>query len=286
MKISEILKEKNEGVSFEFFPPKSDIGKKSLSATVSVLKEFKPLYMSMTYGAGGGTQERTKDAVELLLQETKIEVMPHLTCIGAHKETISGLLDYYKERKIDNIMALRGDPPCGVDNFSFAQQDFSYAVDLVKTIKINDNFCIGVAVYPEGHIESPGIDQDIEYTKQKIDIGADFAVTQMFFDNKYFYQMLERFHKKGITIPVLPGILPLTDVDKVKQFAAICRSTIPEHIERAMARFAGNPQEMEKVGIDFTIKQCRDLIRNGAKKLHFFTLNKPEIIKTILNAIF
>jgi len=285
MKVIDILQNQDQGVAFEFFPPKGEKGKKSLKATVEALRQYNPLYASMTYGAGGGTQEKTKEAVCMLLAEGTFEVMPHLTCIGADGGSIKSLLDEYKENGIENIMALRGDPPQDTCNFDFSKQEFPYASRLVKYIKQNSHFCIGVAVYPEGHIEASSLEEDMEHTKQKIDAGADFAVTQMFFDNSYYYAFLERTRKKGINIPILPGILPLTDIAKVKQFTSICRTTIPRNIEEEMGRFADRPLEMEKVGIDFTIKQCRDLIKNGASQLHFFTLNKPAVIAAILKAI-
>ncbi len=285
MKISRILKNNDQGVSFEFFPARTEKGRKSLADMIGILKQYKPLYVSMTYGAGGGGRDRTKDAVSLLLESKELEVMPHLTCLGAECGEIKDLLDEYKAKGIENIMALRGDPPEGVNDFDFTRKDFSYAIDLVKTLKDYSRFCIGVAVYPEGHIETASIEEDLEYTKQKIDAGADFAVTQMFFDNKYYYSLIDRMHKKGIDIPVLPGILPLTDVEKVKQFASICRAVIPKHIEEKMRCAIGHPEEMEKIGIDFTIEQCRQLIKNGIKRLHFFTLNKPQVITRILEAI-
>lgn len=285
MKIKQILKNRDQGISFEFFPSRTEKGRISLANTIERLKQYNPLYVSMTYGAGGGDQERTKDAVSLLLETKELEVMPHLTCLGAEHNQIKELLDEYKAKGIENIMALRGDPPEGVDGFDFTQKDFSYAADLVKTLKSYGHFCVGVAVYPEGHIESASLEVDMDYTKQKINAGADFAVTQMFFDNRYYYTMLDRMQKKGIDIPVLPGILPLTDVEKVKKFASICRATIPKDIEEKMQRYKDQPQEMEKIGIDFTIEQCRGLINSGVKQLHFFTLNKPQVIVRILEAI-
>ncbi len=285
MKISEILKQNQSGVAFEFFPPRSESGKASLINTIKALAECKPLYTSMTCGAGGTTQGVTKEAVSLLLKEKDFEVMPHLTCLDLEPDALRDLLDYYQSQGIENIMALRGDPPQDVSNFSFSQQHFFCARDLVKSIKDYGYFSIGVAVYPEGHIETSTLEEDLEYARKKIDAGADFAVTQMFFDNSYYYRLLERMKRQGINIPVLPGILPLTDLAKVKQFASICRTTIPQNIEETMAKLAGKPQEQEKAGIDFTIQQCQDLIKNGAKKLHFFTLNQPEIIKTILKAL-
>lgn len=285
MKISDILKQRGQGVSFEFFPPKTENGKPALAATVEALKGYNPLYVSMTYGAGGITQERTKEAVYMLLEEKKLVVMPHLTCIGAGKDSIKSLLDEYKQKGVANIMALRGDPPQGNLDFNFSRQEFSYGRDLVSFVKQYGYFCVGAAVYPEGHIETSSLEEDTEYAKQKIDAGADFAVTQMFFNNVYFYALRDRMKKKGINIPVLPGILPLTNLSKVKEFASICRTTIPKNIERVMARLVNQPDEQEKAGIDFTIKQCRDLIKNGAKQLHFFTLNRPKVMRTILDAI-
>lgn len=285
MKISEILKKHKKGVSFEFFPPKTEKGKQALLTTVKALKERKPLYASMTCGAGGAIQDKSKEAVYMLLEEEELVVMPHLTCLKAQETDIRNLLEEYKQKGIRNIMALRGDPPQGVSDFDFSKQDFCYARDLVTFLKKGGDFCIGVAVYPEGHIETGSLEQDIEYTKQKIDAGADFAVTQMFFDNSYYYSLLERMRKKGINIPVLPGILPLTNIAKVKEFASVCRTTIPKDIEEKMGSLSLNPSDMEKCGIDFTIKQCQDLIKNGAQRLHFFTLNKPSVIKAILDAI-
>tara|TARA_B100000315_G_C14581525_1_gene590736 strand:+ start:1450 stop:2307 length:858 start_codon:yes stop_codon:yes gene_type:complete len=285
MKISEILKEKSEGVSFEFFPPKTEKGLEKLSEKAKDLAEYKPLYASMTCGAGGTTQVRTKDAVQTLLKDKNLTVMPHLTCIGIKKDLVNHLLDEYAEQGIANIMALRGDiPEAGLDSDGLAH-DFKYARDLVTLIKKHSNFDIGVAVYPEGHIETSSLEEDLEYTKKKIDSGANFAVTQMFFDNDYYSKLLERMQAKGITIPVLPGILPLTNLQKVREFASICRATIPEAVEKKIEPFCDSPEDMEKAGIEVTIAQCRDLKRRGFKKMHFFTLNRVSVMKQILDAI-
>ncbi len=285
VKISKILKEKEAGISFEFFPPRNEKSKGNLVETIKILKEYKPLYTSMTCGAGGTTQSKTKDAVQLLLDFKDLVVMPHVTCLCSAKSEIEDVLNQYQERGIVNIMALRGDPPTDVGDDGIIKGDFSYAQELVRFIKERFSFDIGAAVYPEGHIEMSSLAQDLEFTKQKIDSGVEFAVTQMFFDNTYFYKLIDRMRTKGIDIPVLPGILPLTNVSKVKKFASICRSTIPKHIEEAMSAHQDNLSDMIKVGIDFTIKQCQDLKKNGFKQLHFFTLNKPLIMKAILDAI-
>jgi len=182
-------------------------------------------------------------------------------------------------------MALRGDPPEGIPNFDFKTQELSYAADLVKFIKQNYNFSVGVAVYPEGHIESKSLDEDFEFTRKKIAAGADFAVTQMFFDNTFYYSYLDKLRKNKIDIPVLPGILPLTDVAKIKKMAAVCRVALPKRIEDKMESLRDDPVEMGRVGLDFTIKQCQDLMKNGVKKIHFFTLNQPVVIKRIIESL-
>lgn len=285
MRIIDILKTHTQGFSFEFFPPKTENGMNSLVSTVKALKVYKPLYTSMTYGAIGSDQNKTKEATYKLIEEKDLVVMPHLTCVGASVDTIKELLSEYKEKGIKNIMALRGDPPLGASAIDFKSQMLCYAKDLVHFIREQDHFCVGVAVYPEGHIETKSLEEDIEYTKQKIDMGADFAVTQMFFDNSHFYNFLERADKKGIKIPVLPGIFPLTDIDKLKKFCSVARTTVPKEIEDQMLRFRNKPEDMERAGIEITINQCRDLIKHGHKRLHFFTFNKAGMIKAILSGI-
>ena len=285
MKIIDILNQNSRGVAFEFFPPKTEGGRRALIATADALEDYNPLYASMTFGAGGATQERTKEAVYMLVEHKDLVVMPHMTCVGADSDSVKSLLDEYKQAGIENIMALRGDTPELVEGFDFSKQEFCFAQDLVKFLKDYGHFCMGVAVYPEAHIETPCLDADLEYAKQKIDAGADFAVTQMFFDNVFYYDFLERAKNKGINIPILPGILPLTNLDKVKQFASICKTTIPKKVIERMEKFKANSPDMQKAGIELTIEQYRDLMNKGIERLHFFTLNKPEIMKEILDAL-
>jgi len=285
MKIVDTLRIRESGFAFEFFPPKTDTAKEAFVATVDMLKKFNPLYMTMTYGASGKTRETTKEAVDILLRNKSIETVPHLTCVGLKKAEIKAMLDDYKRKGIENIMALRGDPPEGAPGFDFKSQELSYAGDLVRFIKQHYNFCVGVAVYPEGHVESKSLDEDFALTCKKIETGADFAVTQMFFDNSFYYAYLEKLRKCKIEIPVLPGILPLTDVAKVKKMAAVCRVAIPKRIEEKMESLRDNPVEMGRVGLDFTIKQCQDLLKHGVKKIHFFTLNQPVVIKRIIDSL-
>lgn len=284
MSLREVFRKRGKGISFEFFPPKSVEGKESFMRVVKDLSKYDPLYVSVTYGAGGTTQERTGNTLRWIKKETNLTVMSHLTCIGATRTSMDGLLRDYMAHSIDNILALRGDPPRNVADFDPAKGEFRYAKDLVEFIKRYNYFSIAVAVYPEGHQESPGIEKDMEYTKQKIDAGADFGITQMFFDNRYYYDFLERAEKIGIKIPILPGIMPITDCRKIEEFAEFCNATIPKGIKEKMASVLDEPDEMKKLGIEYAIKQCKDLMKNGVRYLHFYTMNKSDAVSEIIDA--
>ena len=285
MKISDIFKQKEKGISFEFFPPKSAEGRAGLMKVVHDLGKYDPLYVSVTYGAGGSTQDRTFNTLKWIREETKLNVMSHLTCIGATRKTMENLLMDYISNGIDNVLALRGDPPKNVPDFDPAKGEFKYAKDLVEFVKRYNYFSIAVAVYPEGHFQSPSIEKDMEYTKMKVDAGADFGITQMFFDNKYYYDFMDRALKLGIKIPILPGIMPITDCRKIEEFAKFCNATIPKEIKQKMELVLDKPEEMRKIGIEYAIKQCDDLIKNGVKYLHFYTMNKAETVGEIIEGI-
>jgi methylenetetrahydrofolate reductase (NADPH) len=285
VKIKEILREKKGGVSFEFFPPKSAGGRQGFMSMVHELRRYDPLYVSVTYGAGGSTQERTENTLNWIRAETDLTTMSHLTCIGATRKGMDTLLGRYARNGIDNILALRGDPPRGAPDFDASKGEFRYAKDLVEFIVRYNHFSIAVAVYPEGHIESPDIWKDLEYTKQKVDAGADFGITQMFFENRYFYDFMERAGRAGIGIPIFPGIMPITDCRKIEEFADFCNATIPAEVRKRMEPYLDNPEEMRKIGIDYAIAQCDDLIRNGVRYLHFYTMNKSEAVREIIDAL-
>jgi methylenetetrahydrofolate reductase (NADPH) len=285
MLIREVLKKNEKGISFEFFPPKSPSQRKDFMAVVKELSTFNPLYISVTYGAGGTTQERTITTLQWIKEETDLTVMSHLTCIGATRGSMDELLRRYISMGIDNILALRGDPPRNVPDFDPSKGEFRYARDLVRFIKGYNYFSIAVAVYPEGHQESPNLEKDIEYTRQKIDEGADFAITQMFFDNRYFYEFMERALKAGITIPIIPGIMPIGDIKKISEFASYCKATIPEKIRKRFGGIEDNPDEMKKAGIDIAIEQCLELFDNGVRFFHFYTLNRSEMVSSILKVL-
>ncbi|MEE9524834.1 MAG: methylenetetrahydrofolate reductase [NAD(P)H] [Thermodesulfovibrionales bacterium] len=285
MKINEILKKKDRGISFEFFPPKTEEGKHGLLAVVKDLSRYNPLYASVTYGAGGTTQDRTKDVLYMLRKETDLTLMSHLTCIGATSESMDRLLSDYKEHGIENILALRGDLPPDVPDFDPTKGEFPYAKDLVEFIRPYDCFSIAVAVYPEVHQEATSADSDLDYAKQKIDAGADFAITQMFFDNKYYFEFLDRARKKGINIPIFPGIMPVTDLNKIRKFASFCKATIPEEVEDRMAGVLDKPEEMQKIGIELAITQCEELLDNGVSYLHFYTMNRSDVVSNLIDAL-
>lgn len=285
MKIKEIFIKKNKGISLEFFPPKSAAGKDSFMKVVNELKQHDPLYVSVTYGAGGSTQDRTSNTLKWIKQESELTVMSHLTCIGASETSMDDLLKDYMANDIDNVLALRGDPPKDVKDFDLTAGEFKYAKDLVGFVKKYGYFSTAVAVYPEGHIESPTIEKDMEYTKQKVDAGADFGITQMFFDNRYYYEFMERAKKTGINIPILPGIMPVSDLNKIREFASFCKTTIPAALEDKMAPYLDNPEAMKKAGIEYAVNQCEDLLKNGVKYLHFYTMNKSEAVSSIINAL-
>jgi methylenetetrahydrofolate reductase (NADPH) len=218
-------------------------------------------------------------------QETDLTVMSHLTCIGATKASMDSLLKEYQDRGVDNILALRGDPPRNAPGFDLTLGEFKYARDLVEFIRKYGTFSIAVAIYPEGHGQSPSIEKDMEYTKQKIDAGADFGITQMFFDNRYYYECIDRAAKLGITVPILPGIMPIIDCRKIREFADFCNTTVPKDILDRMEPVIDMPEEMRKLGVEFAVRQCEDLIKHGVNKFHFYTMNRSDSVKEILMSL-
>lgn len=285
MKIAEVFQTQEKGVSFEFFPAKTPEGLEQLVKVAQELETYGPLYASVTYGAGGTTQDRTKETLYELREKTGMNLMSHLTCVGATRELIGSLLEDYAAHGIDNILALRGDPPHDMYEFDREKGEFQYAKDLVEFIKPYGKFSISVAVYPEGHPEAPSLEKDIEFTKLKIAAGADFAITQMFFDNSYFFDFMEKAGKAGIDIPVFPGIMPITDFAKIKKFASFCQATIPDSVEKALGPLQDKPDEMFKKGVELAVKQCEELIANGVDYLHFYTLNQSATVKEILASV-
>ncbi len=288
MKIGQLLKESKRSISFEFFPPKTPEGEESLFRTIKELEYIKPTFVSVTYGAGGSTRERTIRIVKKIHTQTSLTVMAHQTCIGHTRKEIVDILSEYKSTGVQNILALRGDIPQGQEeSFVFPKDGCRYASELVKLIReqFGDWFSIGVASYPEGHPESPDLDTDIFYFKKKVEAGAEFSITQMFFDNRYFYSFIEKVHKAGIDIPIIPGIMPVTNFKQIKKFADMCGATIPPELIKKIQPVADRPEEVEKIGIEYAVQQCEDLLKNGVKGLHFYTLNKSKATIKIYEAV-
>lgn len=285
MKISEILKNKFT-ISFEFFPPKTDNGVEELFNTIKNLKSINPSFVSVTYGAGGSTRERTQQLVIKLAKEDNLNPMAHLTCISHTKNEILEILNLYKNSGIDDILALRGDPPLG-SNIDPDQQELKHTIDLINLIKNNfgDFFSIGGAAFPERHPESPSIEWEIKYFKLKVESGLDFAITQLFFDNNAYYKFIELVNKANINIPIIPGIMPITNFKQVKRFVQLTRATIPFSLTEKLLEYENNSDETFKIGVEYAIKQCEDLIRNNVPGLHFYTLNKSNATMEIFNAI-
>ncbi|OIO71713.1 MAG: methylenetetrahydrofolate reductase [NAD(P)H] [Zetaproteobacteria bacterium CG_4_9_14_3_um_filter_49_83] len=278
MKLRDIFsKAEKPLLSVEFFPPKTDKGEENLWTCIQELKPMHPAYVSVTYGAGGTTQDRTRNIVLRIKEQTGLEPVAHLTCVGATQAQLNALLEDYRTHGLDNILALRGDPPEGMDKFEATSGGLSHATDLIEFIHQRNHFSIACATYPEGHPESThGVADDIQYLKLKQDNGADMAVTQYFFDNDTFFRFRDAAHAAGVTLPIVPGIMPITNFEQIVRFSGMCGASIPEKIHQQMSPIQQNLDDVKKLGIDIAISQCQALLSNGVPGLHFYTLNKSE----------
>lgn len=286
MHINEILNSNRICFSFEFFPPRDLETSEQLFGVISELVSLKPAYVSVTYGAGGSTRELTHSLVTRISRETDLTVVSHLTCIGSSREEIGNLVQVYWSEGIRNIMALRGDPPRGTDTFEPHPHGFIHAAELVSFIRSDfPGMGIGVAGYPEGHAETPNRLTEIEYLKRKVDAGADYICTQLFFDNRDFYDFRERCELAGITVPILAGIMPITSIKGIRRMADLALGTrYPARLLRALAR-AEDDEHVEKVGIHWATEQVRDLIDNGVRGIHFYTLNRSRATLRIYDSL-
>jgi len=287
MKLSDILAAADKPlISCEFFPPKTDQGETNLWQCLNELRSINPAYISVTYGAGGTTQNRTKGIVTRIKEETGLSPVAHLTCVGASKEQLAELLAEYRAAGIENILALRGDAPTGSDHFETTSGGFSYATDLIAFLRSQGDFSIACATYPEGHPESRGgVADDIRYLKMKQDNGADCAVTQYFFDNDTFFRFRDATEKAGITIPIIPGIMPVSNFDQIVRFSGMCGASIPDWMSQKMQPIKEDLQAVQALGIELAAKQCRELLQAGAPGLHFYTLNKSAATIAIRNQL-
>jgi len=262
-------------ISCEFFPPKTDKGEENLWSCLQELQAINPAYVSVTYGAGGTTQERTKRIVLGIKEKTGLSPVAHLTCVGSTSEQLGDLLDEYTEAGIENILALRGDAPEGQSNFEAVDGGFSYATDLIDFVHNRGDFSVACATYPEGHPESKGgVADDIRYLKMKQDNGAICAVTQYFFENDAFFRFRDAASKAGVTIPLIPGVMPILNYEQIVRFSAMCGASIPVWVHEKMQPLQADLDAVKALGIELAIKQCQALLANDVAGLHFYTLNK------------
>ena len=282
MKLSNLWKEKDVTLSFEAFPPKKDSDFDSVATAVEKIAQLKPDFMSVTYGAGGGTSTYTSQIAQIV-QAQGVTALAHLTCVSSDRERIHHELDALKEAGIENILALRGDYPEGYD--PAAPRDFRYAYELVKEITAYGGFCIGGACYPEGHVECLSQAEDLRHLKEKVDCGVDFLTTQMFFDNSLLYSYLYRIREKGITIPVIAGIMPVTSGSQLKRIAQMSGSYMPARFLSLVDKYGDNPAAMKQAGIAYATDQIIDLLANGIKGIHVYTMNKPDVAAQIQSNI-
>jgi methylenetetrahydrofolate reductase (NADPH) len=286
MKISELFRTQNRTYSFEFFPPKDELSAVDFGINVGQLLKLNPSFVSVTYGAGGTTQERTFRLVDLLQNKTGLTTMAHYTCVNASKEKIETDLNCLKTIGIENLMLLRGDPPVGQNTFVPHPQGFRYASELIRFVKSKFDICAGGAAYVEKHPEAVTIQDDLLHLRQKVEAGADFLITQLFFDNDKYLSFVKQARDLGINCRIIPGIIPITAFTQIERFTKMSGANIPEALVEKMEEFKGNPEKTYQVGMDYAIRQCHDLLVMGAPGLHFYTLNKSratiEIFETLV----
>lgn len=279
MKIRELLAEDRITISFEVFPPKKAERFEAVRSACAKIAELSPSFISVTYGAGGTTAGFTAELAAQLNKEAGATVMPHLTCVASTKEHVDRMLETYEKNGIENIMALRGDLP----KDGHMENDFQHASDLIRYIRSKSDLCIGGACYPEGHVESANKRRDIYYVKEKVDAGCDFLTTQMFFDNNIFYNFLYRAREAGITVPILAGIMPITNAKQLDRSVALSGTNVPERFRAIVDQFGSDPAAMKQAGIVYASSQIIDLIANNVKHIHVYSMNKPDVAAGILN---
>ena len=281
MKIRDILAEEKPTLSFEVFPPKTADNYQSVETAALKIAQAEPAFMSVTYGAGGGTSQYTVQIASTIKNKGNVTPLAHLTCVSSTRESVKQILQELKDNQIENVLALRGDIPAE----GTLVHDYRYASELIHEIKQAGEFCIGAACYPEGHVESANKTEDILHLKEKVDAGCDFLTTQMFFDNNILYNFLYRIREKGIQVPVLAGIMPVTNA---KQIARICKMSgtyLPARFKAIVDRFGDNPAAMKQAGIAYATEQIIDLIANGVNGIHVYSMNKPDVAMQIKESL-
>ncbi|MFN0061219.1 MAG: methylenetetrahydrofolate reductase [NAD(P)H] [Myxococcaceae bacterium] len=286
MKIRDRLSQKEPCFSFEFFPPKTDEGVGRLLEALDELSPLSPGFVSVTYGAGGSTRSRTLDLVRQIRQRSGIEAMAHLTCVGHTRDELAGTVDALAKMGVENVLALRGDPPAGTPRFEPTPGGFTHANELVAFVRERGHaFCLGGAGYPEAHLESASRDEDLVHLRRKVDAGLDFVITQLFFDNAFFYDFVERARRAGITVPIVPGIMPITNYDQLQRFVRLCGATVPMKLLLQLERIKDDPEAVVQLGVAHATVQCLELLQRGVPGIHFYTLNRSPATRMIVSAL-
>jgi methylenetetrahydrofolate reductase (NADPH) len=286
MRIDQILETRRPCFSFEFFPPKTDEGQRNLEDALSELKKDKPDYASVTYGAAGSTRERTVEVTKWIKEDLGLEAMAHLSCVGEPVERLRDILDEIDAAGIENVLALRGDPPRGETEWRPHPDGLKSSVELIELIRESYDFCVGATCFPEVHPEAPDLDHDLRYTKRKIDSGASFLITQLFFDNDDYFRFVANAREYGIDVPILPGIMPITNFEQIKRFTSLCGATIPPALhDQLAARHEEGGEAVAELGVSYAALQSADLLARGAPGIHFYTLNKSPATRAILSAL-
>ncbi len=282
MKLTEIFKNESPSLSFEVFPPKTTTSFESVKTATEEIAKLKPSFMSVTYGAGGGTSQYTLDIAKNIKKQYGVPTLAHLTCVSSTKETVHSMIESIKDAGIQNIMALRGDIPQDMLNNDRSQWTYHHAIDLIRELKESGaDFCIGGACYPEIHPESSNQKEDIKYLKEKVDAGCDFLTTQMFFDNNLLYNYLYKIREAGITVPVIPGIMPITNAKFLERSIKLSGSFIPQRFKSLVDKFGTDSEAMKQAGIAYATDQIIDLYANGITNVHVYSMNKPDVAQKI-----
>jgi len=285
MRIAEILENRRPVFSFEFFPPKTEEGQRTLGLALGQLQDDRPDFVSMTYGAGGSTRNATVELTKWIKNDLGVEAMAHLSCVGEPTERLIELLGEIQAAGVENVLALRGDPPRGQTEWTPHPEGLSYSVELIRLIAERFDFCVGAACFPEVHPDAPDRDSDLRYAREKQDAGAAFLITQLFFDNEAYFEYVEAARAAGITVPIVPGIMPITNYGQIKRFTDMCGASIPEGLERELTGRADDPEAVVELGVAYATLQCSDLLARGAPGVHFYTLNRSPATRAILAAL-
>ncbi len=285
MKIVDKFSETNPMISFEIFPPKAEYPISTIYNTIDELYSLNPDFMSVTYGAGGSTKDKTVDISSYIQKQHNLTSLAHVTCITSSREEIEDILASFKAKNIQNVMALRGDYPKDTNAHVFQKGGFKNSVELIDYFKRNSDLCIGGACYPEKHPDAKDLDADIDFLKRKMDVGADFFVSQMFFDNETFYDFYDKASQKSINVPIIAGIMPILNKRQVSTVTKLTGNSIPKKLERLLVKYEDNPDALREAGMSFAISQIIDLLSWGIDGIHIYTMNQPSTAKTILSSI-